>query len=451
MRWRSAGPSGPGLGRRTVTGLAVALCGSGLAYAQLTDPGQLNTQGDGIAWGPATLRPTLILNLGYDDNIFYASDDLSTEPALGSREGQVQPGIRFDLPFGDSYLQGGYSALYRNYETPEYTPSSQWSHYFDLRGRIRAGARGYFNLQDRFVRGSEELREVDPGGELTFGDLPFRSHTPSIEAGIDFGLRQGASVVWNYKSSQYSEIEGQTFANYRGHSMQFRYNYRLGPEASAYLYYGADTMDQRRPEGDLDFSGEAVGFGYTQSVGRAITAQFSGGYQVLDASGVLQSAYHGPTASGSATWRVGDATRFVLGARRLPYQSFFLNNAYYLNRTFDLEVLHQVGLTGYWRLRTAFEQNAYSEELDISGFEGFYCRDDGGGLVCPSAGVRRRDTGWRAEAGFGAQLSRVARWYLGYNWETRSSNLLAADTEGFGDPFAYEINRYFFRIEVGWL
>lgn len=451
MRWRSAGPPGPGLRRLTVTGLAVALCGSGLAHAQLANPAQLNAQGDGIAWGPATVRPTVTFNYGYDDNIFYASDDLSTDVPVGSREAQVQPGIRFDLPFGESYLQGGYSALYRNYATDEYTPTTQWSHYFDLRGRIRAGARGYFNLQDRFVRGTEELREVDPGGELTFGDLPFRSHTPSVEAGIEFGLRQGASVVWNYSSSQYSEVDGQTFSNYRGHGLQFRYNYRLRADASAYLYYGADTMEQQRAEGEIDYSGETVGLGYTQTLGRSISAQFSGGYQVLEATGGLQSTYHGPTASGSATWRIGDSTRFILGARRVPYQSFYLNNAYYLNRAFNLEMLRQVGSTGYWRLLTAFDQNTYNEELDITGLEIFYCRDDGSGLVCPSAGVRRRDTGWRAEAGFGAQLSRVARWYLGYNWESRSTNLLAADTEGFGDPFSYEINRFFFRIEVGWL
>ncbi len=451
MRCRHSGPSGSVIGRRAIAVLLGAWCLSGLAHAQSYAPARLNPQGPGLAWGPATVRPTLILNYGYDSNIFYASDDLDLETPLGSREGQIQPSIRFDIPFGQSYLQGGYSALYRNYATTEYTPTSQWSHYFDLNGRIRAGARGYFNLQDRFVRGSDELREVDPGGELTFGDLPFRSHTPSVEAGFDFGMRQGVSIVWNYSSSQYADVNGITFSNFRGHGFQARYNYKMRPEASAYLYYGADTMAQTREDGDINYSGDSVGIGYTQAVGRNVTTQFAAGYQVLDASGLLESTYHGPTASGNATWLMGDATRFIVGVRRVPYQSFYLNNAYYLNRGINLEVLHQVALSGYWRLVTGFEQNVYSSPLDLTGSESFYCRDDGSGLVCPSQGVRRRDSGWRAEGGFGAQMSRVARWYVGYNWQSRTSNLLAADADGFGDPFAYETNHYFFRIEVGWL
>ena len=451
MRWGRSGPPGSVAGRRAAAVLVGAFCMAGVAHAQVYGSARLNAQGDGIAWGPATVRPTVLFNYGYNDNIFYASDSQNLENPLASRESGIQPGIRFDLPFGRSYLQGGYSALYRSYSTEEYTPTSQWSHYFDLDGRIRVGAIGYFNLRDRFVRGSQELREVDPGGELTFGDLPFRSHTPSVEAGIDLGARQGASIVWNYSSSQYSEIEGLSFSNYRGHGFQARYNYRLRPETGAYLYVGTDTMAQSREDGPLEYEGHGVGIGYTQMVGRSVTAQFTAGYQVIDASGVLDSAYHGPTASGSASWLMGDATRFILGVRRTPYQSFYLNNAYYLNRAVNLEVLHQVGLGAYWRLVTGFEQNVYSDELDITGSESFYCRDEGSGPVCPSSGVVRRDRGWRAEAGFGAQLSRVARWYLGYNWQSRASNLLAADADGFGDPFAYEVNNVFFRIEVGWL
>ncbi|HKQ97355.1 MAG TPA: outer membrane beta-barrel protein [Candidatus Polarisedimenticolia bacterium] len=451
MRSRFPGPPGSVVGRYLGAAIAATVALLGVAHAQ-GGAGRLNAQSPGLAWGPATVRPTVIFNYGYTDNIFYASSDLSLETPLASREGQIQPGIRFDLPFGESYLQGGYSALYRNYSTDDYTPTSQWSHYFDLDGHLRAGARGYFNLRDRFVRGSQELREVDPGGELTFGDLPFRSHTPSVEAGVDFGLRQGMSILWNYSSSQYSDIEGLGFSNFRGHGFQARYNYKIRPEASGYLYYGTDTMVQTRDEGDLNYDGTGVGLGYTQRVGRAITTQVAAGYQVLEATGVVDSSYHGPTATGSASWAVGDTTRLNLGVRRQPFQSFFLNNAYYLNRGVSLELMHQVSLSGYWRVMVGLDQNAYSDELDVTGFESLYCADDGnGGLVCPSAGVRRRDRGWHTELGFGAQLSRVSRWYLGYNRDSRTSNLLAADADGFGDPFAYDTNRYFFRIEVGWL
>lgn len=451
MRSRRPGPRGPASPWRLAAGwLAACLLATGARAQSLQGPG-FATQSAGIPWGPMTLHPTLVLNYGYDDNIFYESNDLSTANILASREGQIQPGVRFDMPFGESYLRGGYAALYRNYSTDQYTPTSQWSHYFDLDGKIRAGARIYFNLRDRFVRGTEELRVIDPGGELAFGDLPFRSHTPSVEAGVDLGARQSVSAVWSYNSSQFQESDEVGVFNYRGYGLQARYNYKLSAESSAYLYYGADTMTQVRDTEQVEYAGKGEGIGFTQVLSRAVTTSVTAGYQVLDASGAVESAYHGPTITGNASWLIGDATRLNFTIRRVPYQSFYLNNSYYLNRSFTVEAMHQVGLSSYWRLVGAYEQNRYSDPLNISGFESIYCRDDGDGPICPSKGVVRRDTAWRAEAGFGVQISRIARWYVGYNWQSRSTNLLQADVQGFGDPFSYDVNRYFFRIEVGWL
>lgn len=432
-------------------GLFGAILPAGTAAAQ---GGGFAPQGPGLEWGPVLVRPTFIINYGADDNIFYSSDDLTGSEPVASRETQLQPGIRFECPFGQSYIRGGYSALYRNYSTEEYTPSTQWSHYFDLDGHIRTGARVYFNVRDRFVRGTEELREVDPGGELTFGDIPFRNHSPSVEAGVDLSPRQAISVVWNYNSSQFSETEeGDTFFNYRGHGLQARYNYKLRPETTGYLYVASDTMSQVRTDDRVEYEGHGVGLGLVQVLNRVMTTSLVVGYQAMDSSGLVESAYHGPTMNANASWLVGDGTRLTLTVRRVPYQSFFLNNAYYLNRSVLFEVLNQVGVTSFWRLGGGFEQNVYSDPLDVTGLEPVYCSDDGsGGSVCPSAGVRRRDTGWRAEGGFGAQFSRTARWFVGYTWQSRTSNLLQADQQGgFGDPFSYDINRYFFRIEVGWL
>jgi putative beta-barrel porin BBP2 len=447
MGAKVAGPSGSGFWRAMLAGTILAGFAGGEGLAETVQP-----TGQGSSLGRLNFYPSAVVDYGYDSNIFYASQDLDTVTnALDSRILQIQPRLLFDLPMGASWVRWSYRPLFRTYSTDAYTPTKPWSQFFDLDGRLRLGPRFYTTFKDRFVYGTQELQSVDPGGEVKFGDVPFRNHNPLVEVGCDLGARQGVSLVWNYNSVQFTDNEA-TFYNYRGHGLQARYNYRVSDTTTTYAYVGDDNTQQVRPppEGIIDVETRGAGVGLNQVLNRAVTTAFNVGYQELNYVGGSLSGYRGAVLSGDASWFVSDVTRLAFQIRRQPYSSFFLNNNYYLNRTIAADVTHQAGSTWYWRAGGGLENSTYSDPLDITGFESTFCRPDATStLVCPSDGAIRRDRAWHVQAGLGGQASRSVRWYLGYNYESRSSNILQVDKEGFGDPFAYNVSRFFLRFEVG--
>jgi putative beta-barrel porin BBP2 len=450
MAAKVAGPSGLGFWRTAIAGLFVAGLTGGRALAQ-----EYKTIGTGVNWGRFDVFPSVAVDYGYDSNIFYSSQDLEgLSDVVTSRVLLVQPRVLFDMPMGQSWVRWAYLPVFRNYSTTAYVPTKQWSQTFDMDGHLRLGSRFYTTFRDRFVYGTQELSGVDPGGEVKFGDVPYRNNSPQVEVGCDLAARQGVSVVWNYNSVQFTGDDA-VFYNYRGHALQARYNYRVSDATTSYVYAGEDNTQQVRPPPDndtLDVETRSAGVGLNQVLNRAVTAAFSAGYQAINYVGGAASNYRGAVLSGNASWLLSEITRLSFQVRRQPYSSFFLNNNYYLNRVIGADITHQQGGAWYWRVGAGIENNTYSDPLDVTGFESSYCRTDSSNtLVCPSAGALRRDRALHLQAGVGGEVSRSARWFLGYTYESRSSNILQVDVSGFGDPFAYNVNRMFLRIEVGLL
>lgn len=430
---------------------AALLLGLGLrpAVAQTIGPPSHTYQNQGIEAGHLVFYPSLLIDYGYDDNIFYSSGTGFGNEQVPSRLTVIQPRLEFDVPRGQDWVRWTYSPVYRNYSTSAYTQLNPWSHFFDLDGRLTFGTRGFTTFKDHFVKGSQELQEVDPGGELTFGLVPFRTHNPMVEVGMNAGVRQAVSVVWNYDSTQFENNELTGLFNFRGHGLEGRYNYQLSPDTKAYLFYGRSLTVQARDTG-VDVDVMTTGIGLEKTLNRSVVTQVMAGYQEMDFTGAGPENYAGPVLSASAAWQIDEITRVAFSVRRQPYQSFYLNNNFYLDRNLSVSLARQVGSTAYWTVGVELENNRYSAPLDASESPPIYCMDDGnGGLTCPSDGVRRRDRGWRLQAGMGFQMSRSVRAFLGYNYQVRSSNMLQAFPEGFSDPFNYTVNRLLFRIEVG--
>jgi hypothetical protein len=206
------------------------------AAAQSLGSPYVTTQRQGLEAGHLNFYPSLLLNYGYDNNVFYSSGVGVGNDQVSSRLTVIQPRLLFDVPMTDNWLRWSYSPVYRNYATSEFVQTDPWSHFFDLDGHFRFGTRGFTTFRDHFVRGSQELQEADPGGELTFGFVPFRLHQPVVEVGMEIGARQAMSVLWNYDSTQFENSDVNGLYNIRGHGSKLA-TYKLGPDTSAYLFY----------------------------------------------------------------------------------------------------------------------------------------------------------------------------------------------------------------------
>ena len=411
----------------------------------------------GLSLGRIDFHPSLRFDYGHDDNVFYSPHlECNGCSLVSSSLTVVRPQLLFDLPAGENWLRWSYAGEYRDYGTSAYSPSQPWSHFVDLDGRVRLGPRVFAALADHFVHGTQQLREVDPGGELTFGTAPFTLHSPSAEVGVNLGTRHAFSVVPSYSRTTFDRSGSSSFFTSSTHGLQARYTYTLTPTTAVYAYYGDERTHEERNSlffTNVDADSTVGGIGLRKTVNRAIVTSATIEYRTMDFHGGAPTNFSGLLVTGDAGWLLSDVSRLTVSLRRGPYPSYFLNNNYYVSDQVTVGLTHQVGTLLWWDGTVGVESNAYSEPSDVTGLETFYCQENPPGVFadCPSRGVRRRDHAWKAEVSLGIRTGRAGRISLGYNHYERRSNMLAVSQPGFGDPNEYDVNRIFLRFEVGWL
>ncbi len=464
--------------------LAASLAIVGEIRPARAQTGPFQTTGEGLNAGRFVIYPSLSVDLLHDSNVRYTSEDLPSLRDLGSGEFLVKPRILVDLPIGQGRIRWTYSPVYRNYTNNAFRLPRQFSHYFDLEGAFQVGSALRVSLRDHYVRGVVEVQEVDRGGELAFGLTPFTSDEPSMQVDLDLGARQGVSILPRYTRVRFEESPTAAFLSYRRRQLEGRYNFRLSPSDVLYGFYSFEGTDQRRASSifpDLALDGRSAGIGLTRTINQEVTTSVAAGYKRITFKGGTATDFAGLVADVNAALQLSDTSSLVLVLGRQPYQSFFLDNSYYLDNQLGLRFLQQVGRSIYWEISGTVRSNTYADRVDLSvrpdtpatkdcdndgvldssdcnnnnkidSLESLYCvQQSGGSLDCPSEGSRRRDLAVRFEIGAGYRLLRTLRFFVGYNTDRRRSNVEQVSNGAFYDPFDYNIKRVFFRIEAGWL
>jgi len=378
--------------------------------------------GEGVAVGRFQLYPSLTIEYLHDSNVFYSSGTGTENDIVASSERTFKPRILVDLPIGGNRIRWSYAPVYRDYarvDEPQHV-----SHFVDFESTFNPGGAIAIVLRDHFVRGTTELREVDPGGETTFGLVPFSLHAPEMVVSLTLGARNGVSVIPRFASTRFDNADSAAFFDSRRRGVEGRYNYKIGMQDTFYGYYALEDTDEHRP-GDMDLvqTAKSVGLGFTRVINQAVTSLYSVGYKKLTFNEGEQERYSGLVMDVSTIWQPRDTTRIDLTVRRSPLPSFFENNAFYILDDVEMRMLEQVGQSTYWSVSAFYQANQYP-------------------LVSPTFGVRRHDKVLHLEAGIGRQFLRSLRAFVGYNRERRESNV---------DPASYNVDRIIFRIEMGWL
>ena len=122
---------------------------------------------------------------------------------LPTRSTSLGPVIVFRLPIHQSFSDsptGRCTANTRSMSCSRIGPTSGSDRRFRVFERIGGRKRLY-----RYVDGSQETREVDPGDELVFGDRPFKKH--SFGLGLDYWItaRDGVRVEGDYDDVAYED------------------------------------------------------------------------------------------------------------------------------------------------------------------------------------------------------------------------------------------------------
>jgi putative beta-barrel porin BBP2 len=407
--------------RLALLGVLLLLGAPGAARAQ----GLVPTLG-GIPAGRFVFYPSVSVDYTRDSNVLYLPSDGSSGEVVGSWVTLVRPRLVLDLPVGESRVSFAYSPLYRDYGTSKVDHPSRFSHYLDLDAIYRSPRGLSISLRDHFVRGTVEVREIDPGGETAFGLAPFELHEPLLDISMDLGARSGVSLLPRYSNNRFVSQAQASFFNYTRRGLEGRFNHRINPITTLYASYGLESTNQHRQDpvlNDINFGTRSFRIGLRRTIREGVTAECSIGYQTLrfDTTGLDNST--GWVADARWAWMLSDLTRLEFYGQRQPYQSFFENNSFYLVNQAGFRLTQQVGQRLYWILGSSYQQSLYP-------------------AVSPTFNLRRRDAGLSVEIGAGCQFQRTLRAFVGYNLDRRQSNIDGSD---------FDVNRFVFRIEAGWM
>jgi len=450
--------------------LSVWMLSGGVARGQA-----FRTTGEGLNVGHFLLYPSVDFEYTDSDNVFYSSQDLPEDQIIKSGMTVVRPRILMDLPIGGNRIRWVYSPLYRDYTSKSFVQTQRFSHYFDFEA-LHTGpvvtVRGGYHL----VLGTEELREVDRGGELVFGTTPFKAYVTEAEVTLSMGARNGISVLPLYNAVAFDDSTPNSLIGYRRRQIEIRFQHAVSLTSQVFAFYSHEDSQQDREQvlfGNVSYDARTAGLGLRRTLNREVVAFLHAGYKEMDFKGGSNSNFRGPAVDANATWQVSDVTVLALSGVHQAFQSFYINNNYYLDTEVRFRLTHQVGRNVFWDTSIGFLNNRYADPLDISVTAetppGQDCEPmipdpgDPSQLICggdgridiyeslqPSVGRRRHDRLYRAEVGAGWQLSPLLRLFIGYNSERRRSNVEQIVSGQTVDPFAYSVNRILFRLEAGW-
>lgn len=446
------------------------LAGAGSsALAQAVDSARaFRTNSQGISAGRFLLYPSITLDTGYNDNVFYQSENTPGTELVSSGELVAAPKIMVDLPLSRSRVRFAYSLQYRDYSSNEFVQSDPFSHFFDLDASVRIGNAVTVALREHYVRGTQEVQQFDPGGEVRFGLVPFSLSEPSAEFTLALGGRQRLSLIPRVSTLNFDDRVQAGFYDYERRGLTGRYAYQIDAATEVYGAYFRESTDQDRETayfGDVNVETRYAGAGLQRSFAGSVVSTLSAGYEVQDYEGGPGGDYAGPVYDFNLAWTASDVYRFELVAGRQPYQSFFVNNNYYLNNSLRLRMAQQIGRSAFWLVGAGLQRNRYADPVDIRvspetptdpdpdlddpGDPGYGLIDAYESLY-PSQGTVRKDRALIFEIGAGIRVSPVLRLSLGYNHEARGSNIEQSFVPGSTfDPFDYTVDRVFLRIEAG--
>ena len=437
---RPAARSGARYGRFVLSITLASVVTIAVARAQIVKP-----QDEGIHLGRIMFYPSLSVEITDDSNVFYTSSELPDDRVVDSRILVVRPRLLFDLPFGESSVRWAYSPTYRDYSTEAFNQSDKISHFLDVDASLRIGRSVNLRIQDHLVQGTVELREIDPGGELTFGLTPFESQDAAMELSFDLGARHGLSIAPKYSEVRFSEPEGTAvFFDFDRKGLEGRYFLRMGAGTRIYAYYDYEDTDQQRDEQNV-FNQvreirRSMGIGFRRTVNEAVVTELSAGYATSDFEGGGESNFRGVIVDGRAQWRLRGGAAFIASVRRRPFQSFYVNNNYYVSNQLRVQLAKQVGRRLFWQAAARVYFNQYSDPLaDVIPSLG------------SSVGVIRKDEVVNLEIGMGYQFRRSMRAVVGFNYDRRKSNITQDRSGQLVDPFNTRVHRLFLRLEMGWL
>jgi len=416
-----------------------------------------------IEMGKILFYPSVNFSYAHEDNVERANADDPLRPVIASSVQDILPMLRFEAPFRRSFTTLAYSAKFRDYGAGELKNASGTSHYLDFTQQYQLTPSLRLNLQDNFLRGITELRELDPGGELRFGVQPFRSNNAHAALSLEMGPIQSVEVAGSLSATRFDET-GQSglIPNFRSEGLLARYSVAIGPSNRLFLAADWQSASQGRRVVDIeptDYRTHSVGLGLRRSAETGLTSELRVSYATIDFPEEGEEPFQGITAEGDLGIKLGATTHVALKLRRGPRPSFFNASSFYLNEMVEIGYSQEIGQRLRMLLRVSGQDNSYPEPVRVrvgSPDEEVYDQNPRDGVLdlyrylVPSEGTRRRDHIRMGTVRFVYHVGRAMDLQLEYRRDRTRSNILAENEGAEYKIFNYDYESLTTSLIVGW-
>ncbi len=388
------------------------------------------SEAEGVPVGKWLFSPSVETVWQSEDNLFLQANNPESATSYA-----IRPRFAWHLPFRESHVEIVYAPQARQFlgRDEDGLDDIFYSHFIDMETKLVFSNRLTVEIKDSYVIDTLETNRFDPGGEVPFNAIEYRSNQFSASVMKELAGRHAVGLQGDYEVLDFDDSPDVVFLNYDLFDVGLVYTYRLTPVA---MLRGTFTLGQTNQERNpvagesqfQDFSIRQFTVGIDGGLGRHGLLQATVGYTQWDFEQSGKEDFNGLTLRVKYQRFLNQRMSFTITGSRYPRQSFFNVNNYYVSISANVRFEHQIGPRFVYSLRTKYRINDYPEPF----------RDRTTGAI---AGPRRDDDILRADIALGVKFTDMLRADLTFRHIERESTF---------DSFEYDADRILLQVSLGW-
>ncbi len=408
------------------------------AYTQETKEPKMEK---GMRIGKVIFYPSILFGYEYNDNVFSRNDqfeELLKAEVISDNIYFVKPTFKLVLPFSNSFARLSYNPQYRKYA--EIKLEENISHFLNFDTKLKFSNGSTLVAKEEYTKGILEVETFDPGGEVVFGAEPFTFISTFIGFGHEFAGVRGFLINATYDDLSFDQVERGGLYDYEIKGLKGSYYQALSPRIALVSDYSFRNINQfdhifednikigitKREEYDEYI----IALGVRGKLLEKTTGSASLSYSNLDFKKETGSNFSGVTGEAALNTIISNNFSINSSLRRYAYQSFFLDNKYYISNKASVGIRYYLRKNIILNFKLSYFLNTYDKVIDtaISPLNIFN-------------GTKREDENSRIDAGINYLFNDLSGVRVGYSYNYRESNV---------DLYDYKTNRFFIQIGFGW-
>lgn len=350
------------------------------------------TSKEGIILGKFIFSPSIEFIYENKDNVFLTkSSEVEDQVYL------ARPKLLLELPKEESYLRFSWVPQYRDFQDIEV--KENWSHFFNLEGRIKTPGGLELAAGDKYImKGSLEVNEVDEGGELVFGLLPFDKNHIYFDMKYFMDSTNGFGLNADYIDVSFEdpdELYEKVWYDYKRTEFGATYQRYMNPllrmaAGVNFLSYDPESAAPFKKYDGMDYYIKFYG-DFTPTVNASIKL----GYEDLDFDGAED--YKDWNARADIVWNFPSNRNLIASILRQGFPSYYGYGGSYTHNSINLSYNFNITEKLFSAFSAGFGKNDYNK-------------------------ISRVDDWWEGRVNFGYHFNPLMSVRFNYIYQDRNSN-----------------------------